>query len=107
MFCYCRLLLKFPRTPCAFIVTQLFKKNVKGLIVTDGDALKSTKSVSEKRLRLEVSSIKELVQTPKIEHVLWNNTKEQLADCLTKKGASPQQLLKALSEGHWKLDKNI
>lgn len=67
------------------------------------DALKSTKSVSEKRLRLEMSSIKELIRTQKVERVLWQNIKEQLADCLTKKGASALQLLKALSEGQWKL----
>lgn len=67
------------------------------------DALKSTKSVSEKRLRLEMSSIKELIQMQRIERVLWSNTKEQLADCLTKKGASAYQLLKALNDGHWEL----
>ncbi|KAL2093504.1 hypothetical protein ACEWY4_010816 [Coilia grayii] len=78
------------------------------ICVTDNhslvDALKSTKSVSEKRLRLEISSIKELVQMQKIERVLWSNTKEQLADCLTKKGAPAHQLLKALSDGQWKLE---
>lgn len=78
------------------------------ICVTDNhslaDAIKSTKSVSEKRLRLEISSIKELVQTQRVERVLWYNTKEQLADCLTKKGASACQLLKALSEGQWKLN---
>lgn len=51
------------------------------------DALKSTKSVTEKRPRLEISSIKELIQTKRVERVLWYKTKEQLADCLTKKGA--------------------
>lgn len=65
------------------------------------DALKSTKFVAEKRLRLEISSIKELIQTKKVLKVLWSKTKEQLADCLTKKGASSVMLLKALHEGHW------
>lgn len=72
------------------------------ICVTDShslaDALRSTKSVSEKRLRLEISSIKELIQAQKVERVLW------LADCLTKKGASAHQLLKALSDGQWKLE---
>lgn len=53
------------------------------------DALKSTKQVTEKRLRLDISSIKELLQSRKIKKVLWSVTKPQLADCLTKKGASP------------------
>ena len=67
------------------------------------DALKSTKSVTEKRLRLEISSIKELIHSKQVERILWYKTKEQLADCLTKKGASPLQLLKALGEGQWQL----
>lgn len=37
------------------------------------DALKSTKSVTEKRLRLEISSIKELIHTKKVECILWYN----------------------------------
>lgn len=75
------------------------------ICVTDNhslfDALKSTKQVSEKRLRLEISSIKELIQSKRIKRVLWSDTKTQLADCLTKKGASALVLLKALSEGLW------
>uniref|UniRef100_M4AZE1 Integrase catalytic domain-containing protein n=1 Tax=Xiphophorus maculatus TaxID=8083 RepID=M4AZE1_XIPMA len=74
------------------------------MCVTDNfslvDALKSTKFVTEKRLRLEISSIKELIQTKKVQ-VLWSQTKDQLADCFTKKGASTTSLLKALYEGHW------
>ena len=66
------------------------------------DALKSTKQVTEKRLRLEISSIKELINNKVIKEVRWSDTKSQLADCLTKKGASALMLLKALSEGQWK-----
>ena len=65
------------------------------------DALKSTKQVTEKRLRLDISGIKELIQDNTIKKVLWSVTKAQLADCLTKKGASPLMLLKALCEGQW------
>lgn len=94
----------------AMFLAALFSELSKGdtehmppiICVTDShslaDALRSTKSVSEKRLRLEISSIKELIQAQKVERVLW------LADCLTKKGASAHQLLKALSEGQWKLE---
>ncbi|CAG2196721.1 unnamed protein product [Mytilus edulis] len=49
------------------------------------DAIKSTKQVSEKRLRLEISSIRELIQMHQIVSVKWIETKHQLADCLTKK----------------------
>ncbi|XP_062409954.1 uncharacterized protein LOC134100639 [Sardina pilchardus] len=67
------------------------------------DAVKSTKSVTEKRLRLEISNIKELLQSGTIQHIMWSATKEQLADCLTKKGTSALVLLRALSEGVWRL----
>lgn len=68
------------------------------------DAIKSTKFVADKRLRLEISNIKELLKTKQVREVCWTNTKEQLADCLTKKGASPFGLLKALSQGVWHVD---
>ena len=95
------------------LYSELTTGNVtKGILpvvcVTDNyslvDAIKSTKSVTEKRLRLEISGIKELIQTKRIQHVLWSATKEQLADCLTKKGASSLLLLKALKDGKWKLE---
>ena len=65
------------------------------------DALKSTKQVSEKRLRLEISSIRELLEQQQIKTVRWIETKSQLADCLTKRGASCLGLLKALENGAW------
>ncbi len=98
----------------AIFLTTLFSELTTGnaelntpplICVTDNhslfDALKSTKQVSEKRLRLEISSIKELIQSKRIKKVLWSDTKTQLADCLTKKGASALMLLKVLSEGLW------
>jgi len=68
------------------------------------DAVKSTKFVTDKRLRLEISSIKELIQCKQVGQILWSRTKEQLADCLTKKGASAFLLLKTLSDGVWQLN---
>ena len=75
------------------LITGNVDLNVPSLIcVTDNrslfDALKSAKQVTEKRLRLDLSSIKELIQSKKIKEMLWSDTKGQLADCLTKKGAS-------------------
>ena len=67
------------------------------------DAVKSTKSVTEKRLRLEISNVKELIQSGTIQHIMWSASKEQLADCLTKKGTSALVLLRALNEGVWQL----
>ena len=67
------------------------------------DAVKSTKSVTEKRLCLEISNVKELIQSGTIQHIMWSASKEQLADCLTKKGTSALVLLRALNEGVWQL----
>ena len=66
------------------------------------DAINSNKSVAEKRLRLEISSIKEMIENKQLKQVLWSTSKNQLADCLTKKGASTHELLKGLENG--KLD---
>ena len=60
------------------------------------DALKSTKMVSEKHLRIESSSIKQMVDRGQIKCVTWTETKKQLADCLTKRGSSSFALLKFL-----------
>nr|XP_006819397.1 PREDICTED: uncharacterized protein LOC102808646 [Saccoglossus kowalevskii] len=62
------------------------------------EAIRSTKLVSEKRLRIEISGIKELVESKQVKEVIWSDTTKQLADCLTKKGAS-LQLMKTLEEG--------
>ena len=91
--------------PCHISVIPLLwthhRKFHKGHLVADQcvtdnyslvDAIKSTKSVTEKRLRLEISGIKELIQTKRIQHVLRSATNEQLAD-RPKKGASSLLLL--------------
>lgn len=63
------------------------------------EAVKSTKLVTEKRLRIEISGIKELIDSRQVKKFLWSESKKQLADCLTKKGASPLMLMKILEEG--------
>ena len=98
----------FLATPLSELTTGDAKQNAPSLVcVTDNrslvDALRSTKQVTEKRLRLDISGIKELLQRKTIKEMLWSDTKGQLADCLTKKGASALVLLKALSEGLWHL----
>ena len=72
-------------------------------IVTDSksvvDGLKSNKPVSEKRLRFDMNSIKEAIQESQLKCVKWVDTKKQLADSLTKQGASPHHLYEAISKG--------
>ena len=63
------------------------------------DAIYSNKFVTEKRLRLEISGIKEMTERGTVINVQWVNTEKQLADCLTKKGASSKRLLKVIESG--------
>lgn len=65
------------------------------------DAVQSTKFVADKRLRLEISNIKEIVQSGQIKQLEWKNARLQLADCLTKRGASSHNLMKIMSDGVW------
>ena len=68
------------------------------------DALKTTKQVGEKRLRLEISGIKELMEKNIVEEVKWLTSHAQLADCLTTRGASLAKVLQALQERKISLD---
>ncbi|KAK6178629.1 hypothetical protein SNE40_011160 [Patella caerulea] len=67
------------------------------------EAIKSTKCVTEKRLRLEITGIKEMVKYNQIKEIIWSETKSQLADCLTKHGSSALVLMKTLQDGVLKL----
>ena len=63
------------------------------------DAIKSNKLVSEKRLRLELSAIKENLSKGHVTHVKWVEANEQLVDCLTKHGSCPIKLLSIFESG--------
>nr|XP_039274020.1 uncharacterized protein LOC120347974 [Styela clava] len=60
------------------------------------DAIKSTKAVSEKRLTIDIYGLKEMVSSHRISCIKKLPSDQQLADCLTKKGASSNELLNAL-----------
>ena len=92
-------------------MSTLFTELTTGTPATDGlplmcmteshfnDALKSTKQGGEKRLRLEISGIKELMEKNIVKEVKWQTSHTQLADCLTKRGASSAKPLQVLQEG--------
>ena len=61
------------------------------------DAVYSSREVTEKRLKIELSAIRESLEKGEIESVLWVNSKDQLADCLTKEGASREKLYEGLT----------
>ena len=65
------------------------------------EAAKTTNVVNEKRLRIELGAIRELVENKEI-ILKWVPTNEQLADSLTKEGAAVGKLLEVLESGSLK-----
>lgn len=63
------------------------------------DQIYSTTQCKDQRMRLDVAEIQESVQSGEIEKVLWVPTKEMYADCLTKKGVNPQNIIDIVESG--------
>ena len=59
------------------------------------DALLSGKEVDGRLSRIDMAAIEEMVEKKQIS-VSWVGTSGQLADCLTKRGASTEKLREAL-----------
>ena len=62
----------------------------------------STKGVSEKRLRVEIGSIKEMLHNGELSRVIWIESGAQISDCLTKRGASCQSMMNIVQNGNLK-----
>ena len=62
------------------------------------DAVHSTTSVKAKKLR-DVAGIKELMNEGEVTWVTWCAKKEQLADCMTKRGAAAWGLMQVFRTG--------
>ena len=71
---------------------------VDNLSVTE--AVRSSTSVSDKRLRREVGLVKELLKSGQVSKILWAPGKEQLADVMTKLGVDGSNLLHVLQSGY-------
>lgn len=63
-------------------------------------AVMSTALVEDRRLRTELAMIKEAVSRGEIQSFLWIPGDLMMANCLTKRGASSEALLKVLRAGH-------
>ena len=61
--------------------------------------LRSTSSVEDKRLRRDLSMIKQMIDRKEIQTVRWVDGKLQLADTLTKKEVNAHKLLSVLHSG--------
>lgn len=61
------------------------------------DALHSYKNVDDRRLRIDIAVLRDMLERGEIGEVSWVDASQQLADCLTKKGASTERLRAAVS----------
>ena len=64
------------------------------------EALHSTKLVDDKRLRIDIAAMKETLDNKEVKNILWCKGANQLANCMTKQGASGFPLLKILQSGY-------
>ena len=62
------------------------------------DALNSKKNVEDKRLRIDLAIIEEMIKNKEISSVTWIGSSHQLANCLTKRGASSKSLRASISQ---------
>ena len=60
--------------------------------------LGTSHQISDRRLRVEVSAIRQMVDRNEIS-VQWTNKEKQLSDVLTKKGASQSLMMNTLQSG--------
>ena len=60
-------------------------------------AVKSSKQIADKRLSIDLAMIKEKCENKEIENIIWISKEKQIADNLTKKGASCEKLIQAIS----------
>ncbi len=63
------------------------------------EAVRSTKLVEDRRLRIELAGVKESLQRGEIMEIRLCTSGEMLADCLTKKNADGRKLLAVLQSG--------
>ena len=72
------------------------------------DAVNTTNSISDKRLRIEMAVVREMVEKNEIK-LDWISKEYQLADVLTKKGASCEMLIDVIKNGKipWLNNSNI
>ena len=63
------------------------------------DAVYSTKQVDDRRLRIDISSLKEFIVNEELSAVRWCPGSLQLANGMTKKGAKVDDMLNILQSG--------
>ena len=87
----------------ASMLQEIFRMNSRPVVkcITDNasltETLKTSTIVADKRLRVDVARLREMVQEEEIT-VEWIPGQLQIADSLTKRGASTKQLIKVVTE---------
>ena len=61
------------------------------------DALYSSHLIEDKRLRIDMALMKDMIGKKDVSEVMWVDSSQQLANCLTKRGASTESLRNAVS----------
>ena len=95
----------------ACMISEIFKLPKPGTIkcYTDNKSLyesvQSATIPSDRRLRVDLSRIREMVDKQEVE-LLWINGKYQVADCLTKRGASSLLLFETLVNCRFNMKSN-
>ncbi len=63
------------------------------------EAVHSTKMVDDKRLRLDIAAVQQSLQRREVTSIQWCPGELQLANCMTKKGASGRQIMTLVQSG--------
>ena len=61
------------------------------------EAIYSSKNVEDRRLKIDIAVIKDMLKNSELSGISWVASAMQLADCLTKRGASTDRLCAAVS----------
>ena len=88
----------------AAIIKDMFKyAKIKVKCITDNkslvDALYSERMLKDKWLRLHILGISDMIEKGEVDKVQWIDSKNQLADALTKKGICRDRLIHSISRG--------
>ena len=59
----------------------------------------SLKPVLDKRLRVDIAIVHQMLEKGELQKILWVEKEKQLADPLTKRGVSSNQLLQVIADG--------
>ena len=62
------------------------------------DAMHSTKTIEDKRLKIDIGILREMFHNQEISSIEWIDSDKQLADPLTKGGSSMNKLIEVLNE---------